>query len=109
VDVSPSAIDFGNVRLSSSKTRKAVLTNTARKGGATVTFSGIALQQSSNDFQVSTNCLGAIRPKKQCRVTVSFRPHIAGGESAKVVVNSNASNKISFSVSGTGVAPKRKK
>jgi hypothetical protein len=110
IEVSPTAINFGSVKVSSTKNSKVTLTNTAnKKGGATVTFNGFSLQQSGKDFNVSTNCIRPLGPKKTCSFMVAFRPRSTGEKSATMFVGSNASNPISFSMSGTGLAPKHKK
>jgi sugar lactone lactonase YvrE len=108
VKISRSSLNFGNVKIGKSKTKVVKLTNkAAKKGGSAVTFSGGTLS-GSQDFSLSTNCSGSLPPKGKCTASVSFRPTAAGGHSATVTINSNASNNIQFSVSGNGVAPKQK-
>lgn len=103
VHVSKPSVNFGNIKIGKSKTSVVKLTNTAKKGGATVIFSGATFTQSSSDFSVSTTCLGAEPPKRQCKVTLGFAPTAAGPETATVAVYSNASNSPNaIGVSGTG-------
>ena len=100
---------FGNVKLGASKSKKVTLTNTAaKKGGATVTFSGGTISGSSA-FMGATSCFGPVAPKGKCTVTVVFKPTVAGTQSATATINSNASNTTQFSIVGNGVAAKKKK
>jgi hypothetical protein len=108
VKISPPSINFGNVKLGKVKTKKVRLTNTAsKKGGATVTFNG-GIISGSADFVGATSCSGPVPPKHKCLVVVGFRPSTTGTQSATVIVNSNASNPTQFTISGNGVAPKKK-
>jgi subtilase family serine protease len=96
-------LNFGNTNVGRSKTRVMTLTNTAKKkGGATITFNGASIAGSS-EFGGSTSCNGLIGPQGKCKVTVVFAPTSAGGASATITVNSDASNSpTSFPVNGTG-------
>jgi subtilase family serine protease len=97
------ALNLGKVKVGKSKTKVMTLTNTAKKkGGVTITFNGASIAGSS-EFGGSTNCTGLVGPKGKCKVLVFFAPISAGGASATITVNSNASNSpTSFSVTGTG-------
>jgi subtilase family serine protease len=103
VGLSQGALNFGKVKVGKSKTKVMTLTNTAKKkGGATITFNGASIAGSS-EFGGSTNCTSFVGPKGKCKVMVFFAPASAGGASATITVNSNASNgPTSFSVTGTG-------
>jgi subtilase family serine protease len=103
VGLSQGALNFGKVKVGKSKTKVMTVTNTAKKkGGATITFNGGSIAGSS-EFGGSTNCTGLVGPKGKCKVMVLFAPTSAGGASATITVNSNASNSpTSFSVTGTG-------
>ena len=103
VHVSKTSVNFGRVKIGKSKTSVVKLTNTSKKGGATVSFSGATFTRSSSDFSVSTTCLRAVPPKKQCTVTLGFAPTAVGPESATVTVYSDASNSPqAIGVTGTG-------
>ena len=103
VELSQGGLNFANVKVGKSKTRVMTLTNTAKKkGGATIIFNGASIAGSS-EFGGSTSCNGLVAPKGKCKVIVFFAPTSAGGASATITVNSNASNSpTSFPVTGTG-------
>ena len=103
MELSQGGLNFANVKVGKSKTRVMTLTNTAKKkGGATITFNGASIGGSS-EFGGTTNCNGPVGPKGKCKVIVFFAPTSAGGASATITVNSNASNSpTSFPVTGTG-------
>jgi hypothetical protein len=103
VKVSTWLVNFGKVRVGTSKSKVVSLTDTAsKKGGATVNFSGGTISGSS-DFSGFTSCTGAVAPKGKCTVTVMFAPTVKTTENASVTINSNASNSPhTFSLVGTG-------
>ena len=103
VALSRGSLNFGKVKVGSSRIRVMTLTNTAKKkGGATISFNGASVAGSS-EFGGDTNCEGLVGPKGKCKVIVVFAPTSAGGAGATITVNSNASNSpTSFSVTGTG-------
>jgi subtilase family serine protease len=103
VGLSQGGLNFHNTKVGRSKTRVMTLTNTAKKkGGATITFNGASVGGSS-EFGGSTSCNGLVGPKGKCKVIVFFAPTSAGGASATITVNSNASNSpTSFPVTGNG-------
>lgn len=107
VKIAPPSLNFGNVKLGSSKTKTVTMTNTAsKKGGATVTFAGGSI--SGSGFSGNTGCTGAVPPKGKCTTTVVFKPTATGAVSGVVTINSNASNTTAFSISGNGVPAKKK-
>jgi len=103
VKVSTGLVNFGKVKVGTSKSKVVSLTDTAsKKGGATVNFSGGTISGSS-DFSGFTSCTGPVPPKGKCTVTVMFAPTVTGTENASVTINSNASNSPNtFSLVGTG-------
>jgi len=103
VKVSTGLVNFGKVKVGTSKSKVVSLTDTAsKKGGATVNFSGGTISGSS-DFSGFTSCTGPVAPKGKCTVTVMFAPTVTGTENASVTINSNASNSPNtFSMVGTG-------
>jgi subtilase family serine protease len=103
IGLSQGGLNFGNTKIGKSKTKVMTLTNTAtKKGGATINFNGASIAGSS-EFGGSTSCNGLVGPKGKCKVIVFFAPTAAGGASATITVNSNASNSpTSFPVTGTG-------
>ncbi|MBV8135560.1 MAG: choice-of-anchor D domain-containing protein [Deltaproteobacteria bacterium] len=103
IGLSQGGLNFGNTKVGRSKTKVMTVTNTAKKkGGATITFNGASIA-GSTEFGGSTSCNGFVGPRGKCKVVVFFAPTSAGGMSATITVNSNASNSpTSFLVTGTG-------
>jgi subtilase family serine protease len=92
VSVSKGFLSFGKVKIGRSKVKGITLTNMAKKkGGAAIIFNG-GIFSGSNEFAVSTNCTGQVRPKGKCSVTVGFAPSSPGAVSATITINGNASN-----------------
>ena len=108
VKIRPSSVNLGKVKVDKSRKKVVKLTNTAKKkGGATVTMSSGSVTQSGSDFSLDTTCNGSLAPQQTCKAIVTFRPSVPGPQSARVTINSNASNSTSFDVSGTGTCPKK--
>ncbi|MGO9606734.1 MAG: choice-of-anchor D domain-containing protein [Candidatus Binataceae bacterium] len=104
--MSQSSVTFGKVKVGTAKTKVVTLTDTApRKGGSTVSFSGVTLSGSS-DFSEWTTCTGAVPPKWKCTVTLGFTPSVSGPENATVTINSNAANSPNvIGIRGIGKLP----
>jgi len=104
ISVSPASVNFGKVRVGTSKSKVVKLTNTAaKKGGATITFgSPIGTISGSSSFSGSSNC-SVLGPRQKCTVTLGFAPSAPGVASATVQINDNASNSPQiFGITGTG-------
>ena len=104
IRVSPASVNFGKVRVGTSKSKVVKLTNTAaKKGGATITFgSPIGTISGSSSFSGSSNC-SVLGPRQKCTVTLGFAPSAPGVARATVQINDNASNSPQiFGITGTG-------
>src|ERR1035437_2635905 len=104
ISVSPASVNFGKVRVGTSKSKVVKLTNTAaKKGGATITFgSPIGTISGSSSFSGSSNC-SVLGPRQKCTVTLGFAPSAPGVARATVQINDNASNSPQiFGITGTG-------
>ena len=109
ISVSPASVNFGKVRVGTSKSKVVKLTNTAaKKGGATITFgSPVGTISGSSSFSGSSNC-SVLGPRQKCTVTLGFAPSAPGVASATVQINDNASNSPQiFGITGTGKRRRR--
>jgi len=108
--VSPGVVSFGNVKIGSVKQKKITLTNSASRGGSTITLQTASLPSGTEFFFNGSSCNGALGPKQKCTVTVGFAPTMPGSQSAPATVNDNASNgPQTFGVVGVGVGPKSRR
>jgi Abnormal spindle-like microcephaly-assoc'd, ASPM-SPD-2-Hydin len=96
---SPSSLSFGNVDEGSSSTQQFALSAT----GAPVTISSAS--SSNTQFTISGVSFPLTIPASQSvQVYVTYSPTSSGAASAALTLASNASNKPSEALSGTGVA-----
>jgi len=106
--VSPSAtsLDFGTVSTTTSSTKTVTLTS---NGNAPLTIGLISITGTgASNFSQSSAC-GTLQPGQQCTISVVFKPALAGGVTAQLVIPHNASNTptpLAIQLSGTGETPK---
>jgi uncharacterized repeat protein (TIGR03803 family) len=107
--LSPASLTFQAQAVgTASAVQTITLTNS---GGANLTFSVGAVSVSGADgadFAISTDTCGGqtIAPNKTCAVGITFKPSLAGSESAKLSIADNAANSPqTVNLSGTGVVP----
>lgn len=104
VSITPSSIDFGSVQVgSSSGSQTFTVKNT---GSAPLTISNLYLGgQNWQDFPGLQNCYGAtLAPGATCFESNTFKPSLAGPESANVTFVDNAADSPQVvSMTGTGI------
>jgi hypothetical protein len=103
----PTSLSFSNTNINaSSATQTTTLKNT---GTDTLVIGGVALTGgNANQFSQTNTCPASLAPAASCVITVTFKPTVAGSQSASVTVTDNANNLSgstqSVPLSGTGVA-----
>ncbi|MGH7781544.1 MAG: hypothetical protein ACREQR_17155 [Candidatus Binataceae bacterium] len=103
----PKKVTFPKVTVGSlSKRKKITLSNPAKKGGPSITFSSFAFSTDFGYFTSGTTCVTSIvtlAPKQKCVIEAGFQPSRAGKETGTLTIQDNASNQPQrISVSGTG-------
>lgn len=100
VQVTPSSISFGDLKLQSTATQNVTLKNT---GDINITISGITIAGAG--FGYSSLAPGSIlSPNQSLTFQIWFRPQASGTASGKIsILSSNLSSPASISVSGSGV------
>jgi Abnormal spindle-like microcephaly-assoc'd, ASPM-SPD-2-Hydin len=100
VQVNPSSISFGDLKLQSTATQNVTLKNT---GDINITISGITVAGAG--FGYSSLAPGSIlSPNQSLTFQIWFRPQASGAASGNVsILSSNLSSPASISVSGSGV------
>ncbi|MFC4307683.1 choice-of-anchor D domain-containing protein [Steroidobacter flavus] len=99
VNVSPSALNFGNVDVGDHSILTLTLTSVASVPVAVVSIVPTA------GFATSDNCNGTIAVGGTCTVTVTFTPSAAGAVSGSVAMNFGGANRV-VSANGAGIAPR---
>ncbi len=101
LEVSPSSINFGNVRIGNTLQQDIMVAN---EGNGILNVSSIQVQGSaSTDFEVSSSML-ALAPGENEIIQVTFDPQARGMREAQVAFTSNGGN-ATVDVTGQGVAP----
>jgi hypothetical protein len=114
--VSPTALNFGPILVqSTSPAQTLTLTNNTN---ATITFASATLTNgnpaaATTDYVISANtCSGGIPsgapPANQCTISVTFKPSVAGAETATLVLtdgDSTSPQNISLTGSGSNISP----
>jgi len=112
IDIAPSAIDFGNLRIGSSRTESVTVTNTGN-APLNVTGSDIAGTDSIS-FTIADGDDGfTLAPGASHTISITFTPATAGGrngesatKSARLSITSNApTSPNEVPLTGTGVKP----
>lgn len=109
VSLSPATLTFSSQTVGTTSTAQTV--TVTNEGSANLTFSAGAVTgtgPNAADFQVSADgCSGqTIAQNGSCSVGVTFKPSIAGGETATLNFSDNAaSSPQTVGLSGTGTAP----
>lgn len=86
--ITPSALNFGKVRLGKSSQKKSF---EIRNDDRTLTTSAsIEMTGPQVGFLVNAEHCNEIRPRGTCRVTVSFKPSAKGSASGQIMVHNNA-------------------
>ena len=86
--ITPSALNFGKVRLGkSSQTKSFEIRNEDR---TLTTSASIEMMGPQGGFLVNAEHCNEIRPRGTCRVTVSFKPSAKGSASGQIMVHNNA-------------------
>jgi len=100
VQVSPSSISFGNLKIQTTATENVTLKNT---GDINITISGITV--SGAGFGYSSLSPGySLTPSQSVTFQVWFRPQASGSASGKIsILSSNLASPASITVSGAGV------
>ena len=100
VQVTPSSISFGNLKLQSTGTQTVTLKNT---GDINITISGITVAGAG--FGYSSLLPGtALTPSQSVTFQIWFRPQTSGSASGNIsILSSNLTTPASISVSGAGV------
>ena len=100
VQVSPSSISFGNLKLQSTATQNVTLKNS---GDINITISGITVAGAG--FGYSSLLPGySLTPNQSVTFQIWFRPQASGSASGNVsILSSNLARPASISVSGAGV------
>jgi len=101
IQVSSSAINFGNDVVGSNSTQALIITNTG-----TATLSITQVTETGSAFNVSGFSLPLnVNAGQQTTITVAFRPTVVGGASGNISIVSNApSSPTPVTLSGTGIA-----
>jgi hypothetical protein len=99
VNVSPSALNFGNVDVGDHSSLTLTLSSVASVPVAVVSI------VPTTGFTTSDNCNGTIAVGASCTVTVTFSPTAAGPVSGSVAMNFGGANRV-VSVNGSGIAPR---
>jgi hypothetical protein len=88
VMLSPTAINFGDVRVgTSSLPIKVTLSNL---GTSSLSITQIAIKGvDPSDFSQTNNCGGSLPPQSKCTITVTFTPTATGSRSANVSISDN--------------------
>ncbi len=105
VDVTPSSLDFGAVRVGVPGTRKVTIKNV---GTASLSVTSIALQFGNRGFAKTAGAANTtLAPQGSVTVDVTFTPTATGLRSDALVVRSSDGDEatINVSMSGTGVQP----
>jgi hypothetical protein len=102
--VTPSSLAFGPQGTGTTSAPQTI--TVANTGNTNLVVSGVSLTGANQlDFSVANAC-GTVAPGASCQVAVSFRPSIAGAESATLSISHNATGSPStVGLSGTGVVP----
>ena len=102
LEVSPSTVDFGNLKLQSASTKNITLKNT---GSTKVTLTSVTL--TGGEFGFSNLSPGlSLPPNKNVTFQVWFRPLVQGQASGKLsIVSADAHSPAIVSLSGDGGSP----
>jgi Ca2+-binding RTX toxin-like protein len=94
----PATVDFVQVRLNQTRTQNVRATNT---GTAPLV---IGVVETTGPFTATRgNCPASLAPGRNCNLSVSFRPTVAGPHTGTLTVNSNATNTPTrANLTGTG-------
>ncbi|HSR10229.1 MAG TPA: C1 family peptidase [Thermodesulfobacteriota bacterium] len=101
IQVTPSSVNFGNVRVGVMATKTVTISN---PGSSNLPITGLQLSTSySNTFGGYTSGCSTLTPGKSCTVTLQFVPRSAGTKSATLIIYSNApTGTVRIPISGTG-------
>jgi hypothetical protein len=105
IEVTPAAVDVGNVRVGMQATRSVTIRNL---GTAVLNVTSIALQFGNRGFTRTAGPTNAVlNPNASVMVDVTFAPTATGLRSDSLVVRSNDADEstVNVALSGTGVAP----
>ncbi len=104
VSLSPGSLSFGNQSVgTTSATQTVTLTN---GGNAALTITSLTVTgTNASDFAQTNTCGSSVAAGGNCTISVSFKPSVAGSETASVTITDNASSSPqAASLSGTGSA-----
>jgi hypothetical protein len=99
VTLSVTSMAFANTPVgTTSAVKKATLTNT---GTATLTITSIT---TTGPFAETNTCAGSVKAGKNCTISVTFSPTVAGAATGVVTITDNATNSPqTITLSGNGV------
>ncbi len=103
VSLAPPSLQFGDQLIGTSSASQTVtLTNT---GSATLTISSVSVTgANAADFPLTNSCPSSLAANASCTLTITFKPSLAGSESASLMISDNApGSPQSVSLSGSGV------
>ncbi len=89
--VSPTSINFANIKCGSSTTSTVTLANT---GTVALSITKVALTLGTNadsdDFAVKNGCSSSLASGKSCTINITYTPDDPGAQSATLVITDNA-------------------
>ena len=90
VSLSPTSLNFGNVKVGTTSAPKTVtLTNTGT-GPLSISSIGIAGTNSA-DFSQTNNCGASVAAGAKCSISLTFKPSVIGSRVAALAIADNAS------------------
>ncbi|HTU41262.1 MAG TPA: choice-of-anchor D domain-containing protein [Candidatus Aquilonibacter sp.] len=96
VQVSPAALTFASVQVSSSSSSTVQVSNT---GNASVSITGL---QTTGDYTATNNCPSLIAAGASCTVTIAFTPTATGTRTGSLTVLSGGQSAQTVNLTGTG-------
>ncbi len=104
IDVSPLALDFGNVYLGSTSSPQTVTVKNV--GTANLTITGITINNAR--FTISSGNISGqtLAPSVQATITLTFTPQAVGGQSGNLTISSDDPDEgtVKVGLSGNGIA-----
>ncbi|MCL4223982.1 MAG: choice-of-anchor D domain-containing protein [Myxococcales bacterium] len=103
IDVSPTTLAFGNVRVGDMPQQQFTITNQNIANSSNLTYS---VAESITDVSITcaphATCMGTLTPGQTATVTVTFAPGATGARSGNIVVTSNDLDEGTVNVAMTG-------